>query len=220
MLISWSLEEPPAPAAMISRPSARSTTPICSDSTTPTKERSELPHKRRPHSVTTSTPTDRRPMGPRAPSPLPPRSPDYGPDSLERALENTIDHLSHAPQVTPVRQTSKTSSSPSLSRSRRLPLEPKANDATPRATLDSVPSTNSVEPLSIKKKVSVRSGTDVSPPSRNRYTQVPTRTASARRTSPQVRGVKRTMTVNHHGKPDLPERLLVTAQSTREDVST
>ena len=28
------------------------------------------------------------------------------------------------------------------------------------------------------------------------------------------------MSVNHHDNPDLPDRLLVTAQSTREDVST
>jgi protein ECT2 len=185
---------------------------------TPTNERSELPRRSRPHSTPSVTPTERRPMGPRAPSPLPPRSPEYAPDSLDRALENTLDHLSHAPPVTPVRQTSKASTSPSLSRSRRLPLEPKANEATPRGNIESVPSTNSVEPLSIKKKVSVRSSAGVSPPSRSRY-QTPARTVSARRTSPQIRGsIKRAKSLNQHGKPDLPDRLLVTAQSTREDV--
>ena len=215
ILICLDSEDPPAPAAQISRMSAQPSTPIRPESTTPTKEQPELPRRGRSHS--TSATTDRRPMGPRAPSPLPPRSPVYGPESVERVLENTLDHLSQGPPVTPVRQTSKASSSPSLSRSRRLPLEPKANDATPRENIDSVPSTNSVEPLSIKKKVSVRSGTGVSPPSRSRHSQAPLRTGSARRTSPQIRGVKRTKSLNH-GKSDLPDRLLVTAQSTREDV--
>jgi hypothetical protein len=195
----------------MSRPPSRPTTPMRPESTTPTQEMSDSPRKSRSHSTT----TDRRPMGPRAPSPLPPKSPDIGSDSLERALESTLDHLVRAPPVTPPHQMVKHSAS--LSRSRRLPLEPKANDATPRANMPTVlPS--SVEPLSIKKKISVRSGNGASPPSR-RHTHAPARAGSTRRTSPQVRGVKRTISLNDHGKPDLPDRLLVTAQSTREDVS-
>ncbi|KAF8592181.1 hypothetical protein K439DRAFT_1626199 [Ramaria rubella] len=212
-------EEPPGPAAMISRLPSRSTTPIRPASTTPTKDRAGSPQANHSHSRSRSAAsTERRPMGPRAPSPLPPRSPDYGPESLERALEATLDHLTRAQPVTPVRQTSKASSSPSITRTRRLPLEPKANDATPRGHMETIPSTNSVEPLSIKKKASVRStaGSTVSPP-RTRHTHA-VRTGSARRTSPQVRGVQRTMSLNDHRKPDLPDRLLVTAQSTREDV--
>lgn len=198
----------------MSKSISRPTTPIRPYSTTPTLESSSSPRKSWSHSES----SDRRPMGPRAPSPLPPKSPDCGPDSLERALEHTLDHLtSGPPPVTPPAPITKHSST--LSRSRRPPLEPKANDATPRANMSAVPA-NSVEPLSIKKKISVRSGNGASPPSRTRHAHAPARMGSTRRVSPPARGVKRTISLNDHGKPDLPDRLLVTAQSTREDVCT
>ncbi|KAF8524603.1 hypothetical protein BU17DRAFT_84640 [Hysterangium stoloniferum] len=208
-------EEPPAGPAMISRAS-RPTTPVPPRSTTPRMDPAELPHVSR--SRPTSAHGDRRPVGPRAPSPLPPRSPDYGSESLERALESTLDQFNQGPPSTPVRTPSKASSSLTYTQPRRLPLEPKANDAAPRGTTD-LAQAGSVEPLTIKKKVSLRSnpGKGSSPISRHRSTQIPTRTTSTR-TSPQVRGVKRTMSLNDHNKPDLSDRLLITAQSTREDV--
>ncbi|KAI0751111.1 hypothetical protein C8Q80DRAFT_1155611 [Daedaleopsis nitida] len=113
--------------------------------------------------------SDRRPMGPRSPSPLPIASPPTTPVRLpsldtEAEMETTLVNVPFP--VTPARQVYRKTPIP---RSKRQPFEPTSvlnTDTTPKAS--SEPSSagpakppSIVEPLSIKKRSSVRTNSSV-----------------------------------------------------------
>ncbi|KAH9899528.1 hypothetical protein C8Q73DRAFT_680169 [Cubamyces lactineus] len=115
----------------------------------------------RPLSRNSSDRSDRRPLGPRSPSPLPPRSPTAlatSLPSLDTDLETTLVNV--AVPSTPSRPLPPTTPIP---RSKRQPFEPVRSinhELTPRARENAEepqkpPSV--VQPLSVKKKNSVRS---------------------------------------------------------------
>ncbi|KIJ57053.1 hypothetical protein M422DRAFT_150010 [Sphaerobolus stellatus SS14] len=194
--------------------------------TSPMKEPTTPSHHSRMRSLPTPA-GGSRPMGPRSPSPNPgtrtlqppvraqspflsqsiSQNPDVSHDSIAIALESTIDQLKNGtplPTSTPSRHSSKASST-----TRRTPLESKLN----AENVPPVPgsSVNPTEPLTIKKKTSVRSGKETSPTSK-RGSQIPTRATST------TRNARRTVPLNDHSKLGLPERVVITAKTTREDV--
>lgn len=135
-------------------PQPRPTTPgDLSEPDSPTRESRPL-----------SRVSDRRPIGPRCPSPLPPMTPNHAPTTLpsvpsselDITLEQTLVNMSAQTPHRPERLVSP------IPRSRRQPFEPTGNtDKTPRAFAFnheeiSNPPGAAVEPLSIKKKSSVR----------------------------------------------------------------
>ena len=109
--------------------------------------------------------SDRRPMGPRSPSPLPIASPPRTPvnlPTLDSELETT---LVNAPfPSTPTRQVYRKTPIP---RSKRQPFEPTNvlnMDTTPKASAEATEPTkppSNIEPLSIKKRASVRTNSSV-----------------------------------------------------------
>jgi hypothetical protein len=122
-----------------------------------------------------------------------------------------------------------------IPRSRRQPLHPTpANnlDATPRASASNANSNStavpsSIEPLSIKKKVSTRSSSSFAPPTptptrkslaKNSPLSRVARTGSARKVSPQFKRLK-PLVISNPLKCDLVDNLIQTAVSTKEDVS-
>ncbi|KZS91196.1 hypothetical protein SISNIDRAFT_456791 [Sistotremastrum niveocremeum HHB9708] len=128
---------------------------------------------------------DRKPMGPRPPSPLPPRSPTLSaaepPNLLDAAILNFGQELSLP--VTPKNKPQIDNGSSAV-KGRRLPFEPLENsqvDVTPKAPpqsdVGSSKAPHSVEPLSIKKKTSVRDSTTPS---------VARRTSTRARVSPSL----------------------------------
>ncbi|KAJ7682631.1 hypothetical protein DFH06DRAFT_1161696 [Mycena polygramma] len=166
--------------------------------------------------------SERRPLGPRSPSPLPPMKsplPEASTSELpsmddDLALENAAKVVRSAP----VRTTG-------IPRSKRQPFFPAGNiDATPKAPVTTAPTPSGVEPLSIKKKTSVRtnevsSTTEVSrkPPSRSSPLSRARTVGSPRRVSPQVRST-RTSSMRSSSKNEPPQRLLQLSKSTKEDV--
>ncbi|TFK22329.1 hypothetical protein FA15DRAFT_522036 [Coprinopsis marcescibilis] len=217
-------EQPPQSIRPGSRASGRSTTPR---PVSPTK-RPESPELSRHGSRSRSQPAaDRRPVGPRSVSPLPPTkftsastsdlfSMDDDPVSESDHEHNTDDFQ------TPSRQSS------AIPRSRRQPFP---GNATPKpmqqpSTTSAVPS--SVEPLSIKKKISVRSTTSAthphSPtPTRKLYMKgsplnKPVRT-SPRRVSPQqMKKFKSSTTPIPPIKSALVDDLVRVAVATKDDI--
>lgn len=198
---------------------ARPASPFWPEST-PTRGRTESQQiQDRPSSSTsrtrsTSTHGERRPMGPRAPSPLPSQNSGL----LGQELEITLSQLTQENLSTPTRKTSKTSSMSTVQQSRR-PLEARINEATPRGAVENAyPIPNSVEPLAIKKKSSLRSNKDSPPRQRQSQSQIPTRSVSTRKASPQARGVKRTLSLQDPDGSNISDQLLITARTTQEDV--
>ena len=228
-LTTADLEEPPHPVRPASRASRdsnshRSTTPR-PESTTPTKG-SESPLGQ-PRSTSQHL-SERRPIGPRSPSPLPPKSPFMRPHAVELpsmdvdlALEATLVNITQ-PSVTPSRNHHTPSQLP---RSKRQPFLPTGNtDATPKVVNGtSVPP--SIQPLSIKKKTSVRSST-VGTPSPVRKTHMRNsplsrtgmRITSPRRVSPQVRSTRTTVSSHSSVRSDVAERVIQQLQTSRDDV--
>lgn len=220
-LLIFALDEPPHPTRPASRASRdvtshRSSTPTPRP-TTPIRAM-DSPH----HSRSTSQhSSERRPMGPRSPSPLPPKSPLLLPSEMPDAdmtLEKTLVDVTQP--STPIRTESVTSS---YRRSNRQPFLPTGNtDVTQKHSTSAVPS--SIEPLSIKKKTSVRTSTTLGSPTSGRKTftrnsplnRASARIASPRRVSPQVRTVR--TTAHHSGKSADAERIIRLAQTTKEDV--
>ncbi|KAI0004943.1 hypothetical protein BJV74DRAFT_315564 [Russula compacta] len=162
-----------------------------------------------------------RPRGPRSPSPLPPSpraSPEPDFESLDSALETTLHNL-NPPPVTPPKSVSP------LPRSRRQPFEPTGNtEATPISISHSVQNTpTTIEPLSIKKKISLRSSTGESPPNRKAQTRTPPnirgRIVSPRRVSPIVRQKKTAAFSGSRQDIGLP-RLLRLVESIKTELET
>lgn len=172
-------------------------------STTPTQF-ADLPS--RPSSAMST----RRPMGPRDV----PKSPKIRPVNMEIDLENTLTQLGHPAPPPPPR----TPSPPSHSPRKRLPLEP--TDQIPLdmvhipscTPLKKVPSTK-IEPLSIKKKNSVRRAS----PTLNKKNRDSPSTRTSSRTSREKES--RMPTSNGHPvKPGLLDKAMTRAETTMEDV--
>lgn len=180
----------------------------------------------RSHSVSSQS-TERRPMGPRSPSPLPPRTPYPSSSSTslpsmdeELSQESTMD--SHNLFAPPSRHHSGSSGIP---RSVRQPFvyAPYAL-STPKGTPTTA--TNPVEPLSIKKKSSIRSNATVTSPGRKTYvrasplTRHPGRlsTGSPRRISSQTRRNKPITASLPSNFFDPSENLLRLSESAKDDV--
>ncbi|KDR83964.1 hypothetical protein GALMADRAFT_133349 [Galerina marginata CBS 339.88] len=184
-------EEPPYPV----RPSSRA-------SRDKTISRPESPVKHRDPSSPQHS-TERRPVGPRSPSPMPMQSPQLQPrihdlPSMDDDLafeSSTAKHHSRSSSAPDQIET------PGIKRSKRQPLFPTGNkESTPMASINgAITAATPIEPLSIKKKTSVRSSaflsnsptpvrkmqTRNSPLSRTLH-----RVVSPRRVSPQIRKLK------------------------------
>lgn len=134
---------------------------------------------------------------------------------LESALLNTT-HPSTPPRTE--------NAVPSFGHPSRLPLMPTGNmDSTPKPTNSTVPP--GTEPLSIKKKTSLRSNANGSPNlSRKSYirnsplSRTSARIVSPRRVSPQIRTSRMTVAGHHAGKSADAERILQLVETTKEDV--
>ena len=195
------------------RPSSRASR----GSTTP---RPESPTKHTRSASRAST--ERRLMGPRNPSPLPPKSPappqvelpsmddDLALDAINRLSDPTL----HAPLLS------------AIPRSRRQPFYPTGNtEATPKATnvVSSVPGATPIEPLSIKKKTSLRSSAVLSPTPRKNYVRNSplsrslNRVVSPRRVSPGFKKMKANGSTAASLGEDL-EHLRYLSVSTKDDV--
>ncbi|KAJ3989615.1 hypothetical protein F5890DRAFT_1400587 [Lentinula detonsa] len=169
--------------------------------------------------------SDRRPMGPRSPSPLPPpKSPrPRSPPLPEPPLMNDelTAEISDIVQPTP--------SKSGIPRSKRQIFQPINTESTPKPHTNGMPrASSSVEPLSIKKKTSVRSAIDSTDTpvasrksGRNSLSRTPARTvtASPRRVSPQIRlgKVAGPSVSSPHIVNDL-DKIVSLARTTKEDV--
>jgi protein ECT2 len=213
-------DNPPEPI----RPSSRASgSGLSQRSTTPTNRffPVSLPEiNERTARSTSRDASGNRPRGPRSPSPLPPStrvSPEPDFETINSALETTLLDLNSAPATPPK------SVSP-LPRSRRQPFEPMGNTETvPKlifhGTTHKIPS--AIEPLSIKKKNSIRHSAGESP---SRKTQLRTppnirgRIVSPRRVSPIVRQKKAAASPSSpHRDTDLP-KLVKLVESIKEEV--
>ncbi|KAF9268140.1 hypothetical protein L218DRAFT_918472 [Marasmius fiardii PR-910] len=213
-------EDPPPPV----RPASRASTSQSHDSSsqcTITRTGLQSPSTH----ISRSSSRERRPMGPRSPSPLPssrsprPPSPLEVPsmdDEVFKAIENNL------PQ-TPVASSRPTG----IPRSKRQAFPLPEHSETPRGVIHgAVPAPpTSVEPLSIKKKTSVRSGTGVESPAprrsgRTSLSRMPAKRNSPRRVSPQIKLAKIASMTSLPTAQVLGEveNILHLAQTTKEDV--
>lgn len=214
-----SIDNPPEPFRPSSRASGsafsqRSTTPTNLFLPTSLTEVNEQSESRTSRSV-----SGNRPRGPRSPSPLPPSpraSPEPDFESLDSALETTLHNL-NCPPATPPKPVSP------LPRSRRQPFEPTGNtDAAPRVISQSTqkaPST--IEPLSIKKKNSLRNSTGESPSRKAQLRTPPSirgRVVSPRRVSPVVRQKKTASSSGCREDVNVP-KLLRLVESMKDEVT-
>lgn len=170
---------------------------------------------------------ERRPLGPRSPSPLPLTSPRPQSYSELPAMDDDIDDPTSSQ-----RPSSSTShynpQTPGIKRSARQHLFPVGNtDATPKSNmLSSIPIATPIEPLSIKKKTSLRnSGIPTNPSTMKKMyarssplNKTLHRVVSPRRVSPQIRRHKLGNSVSSSKDTDFEEleHLVVSA---KEDVS-
>ncbi|KAG7096774.1 hypothetical protein E1B28_004184 [Marasmius oreades] len=216
-------EDPPPPV----RPTSRaSTTQDSSSQCTITGDCLQSPSSRMSRSLSRGSSADRRPLGPRSPSPLPPsRSPrppsPLGLPSMDDEVFRAID--GDLPQ-TPLASSRLTG----IPRSKRQTFLPPEHSETPRGNTHGIapaPPT-SVEPLSIKKKTSVRSGAwaGESPvprrSGRTSLSRMPTKRNSPRRVSPQIKLAKIASMSSVPTTQVLGEveNILHLAQTTKEDV--
>ncbi|KAI9507546.1 hypothetical protein F5148DRAFT_1307723 [Russula earlei] len=214
-------DNPPSPLRPSSRAlgrgtSQRSTTPtnmLLLTTLTKSNEYPECPSSRKA--------SGSRPRGPRSPSPLPssPRaSPEPDFEKLDSALETTLHNLNGPPATPP------NSASP-LPRSRRQPFEPTGNtEVAPRTIVHDVQKTpGPIEPLSIKKKFSLRNSTGESPPSRKPHLRTSPNTrgriVSPRRVSPIVRQKKTATSSSSQEDVDLP-KLHKLVESIKDELET
>lgn len=206
-------EEPLHPA----RPSSRASTATARDSSS---QCTVTEDPRSPRSLS-QTSSDRRPMGPRSPSPLPPSKSPPLPD-LPSMDDELADQLTSIVQPTPTRS--------GIPRSKRQIFQSVNNvDSTPKPHVNGTTRPPSfVEPLSIKKKTSVRTAPDSSETpvhvrkgGRNSLTRTPGKmvASSPRRVSPQIRLGKVLSSVSSpHMVSDL-DKIISLARTTKEDVS-
>ncbi|KAH7914399.1 hypothetical protein BJ138DRAFT_1143943 [Hygrophoropsis aurantiaca] len=175
--------------------------------------------------------SDPRRFGPRAPSPLPFKSPvlsstqnDLPSMDEDLALEAMQNHTLQV--LDPPTFSDRTDTTPSpLPRSKRQPFVPTGNmESTPRPSGHDVASvSSSVEPLSIKKKTSTRSGHSSYTPTRKSYTKSsPLFRTSARIVSPRKVSPQFIPTRSHHPSRGVngerTDQLLQAAISTKEDI--
>lgn len=216
--IDWyPVEELLHPARPASRAStARDSTSQCTITEDPRSPRSLSRHS-----------SDRRPMGPRSPSPLPPpRSPRPTSPPLPE-IPSIDDEL--AAEISDIVQPTPTKSG--IPRSKRQIFHPVNNiDSTPKPHTNGMArASSSVEPLSIKKKTSVRNAIDLTDTpvtgrksGRNSLSRTPARsvTSSPRRVSPQIRlgKVAGPSISSPHMVHDL-DKIVSLARTTKEDVS-
>ncbi|KAJ7590868.1 hypothetical protein C8J56DRAFT_934088 [Mycena floridula] len=158
--------------------------------------------------------SERRPGGPRAPSPLP-----MSPPPVSTLPIPPIKNFELTPLALPQSSLARTSARTGIPRSKRQPFLPAGNSETAGS------SSSIVEPLSIKKKTSVR-GTAVQPPSptprkhairSSPMSRTTARIASPRRVSPSIRNVK-TISQNPSSGTDELERALQLSKTTKADV--
>ncbi|KAJ7276557.1 hypothetical protein B0H12DRAFT_1085926 [Mycena haematopus] len=167
--------------------------------------------------------SEMRPLGPRSPSPLPPpKSHIPYVDASKNELRSMDDDLAleNAAQLqrsAPVRATG-------IPRSKRQPFFPAGNiDTTPKAPATTAHTPSGVEPLSIRKKISVRADapttTEVSrkPSSRSSPLSRARTAGSPRKVSPQVRNT-RASSMRSPSKNEPPQRLVQLSKMTKEDV--
>lgn len=215
-------EEPPNPVRPASRISGemvtRSTTPR---PISPTALVDSPPRQSRPLS---HNPSERRLIGPRSPSPLPPQNPE---SHVLPSMDDDFELESNRqppPSSVSARHSNPVSNIP---RSKRQPFFPTANTDTPKPSTSNslISNPTPIEPLSIKKKGSVRASA-ISPGSPtpgkrfnvrnsplNRNFQ---RIVSPRRVSPQIRRPK---SVSCSYKTEDLEHIQHLMVSTKEDVS-
>ncbi|RDB22757.1 hypothetical protein Hypma_010026 [Hypsizygus marmoreus] len=225
-------EEEPQPARPLSRASRdshsqRSTTPR-PESTTPTRA---LDSPSRPSRSLSQHSQERRPLGPRSPSPLPPLNSPPPPPPME--LDSMDVDFAEGPSPNPPRPSATLSRHQGLPtgipRSKRQPFFPTGNtDSTPKAAIPLTTAPNTIEPLSIKKKTSVRSSTAAitSPtPARRTYARNsplarnPPRVVSPRRVSPQIG--KRKLNAITRDSPHangMTDRMMHLSRTTTEDI--
>ncbi|KAJ3859197.1 hypothetical protein EV359DRAFT_51220 [Lentinula novae-zelandiae] len=212
----YEVEELLHPARPASRAStARDSTSQCTITEDPRSPRSLSRHS-----------SDRRPMGPRSPSPLPPpRSPRPTSPPLPE-IPSIDDEL--AVEISDIVQPTPTKSG--IPRSKRQIFHPVNNiDSTPKPHTNGMArASSSVEPLSIKKKTSVRNAIDLTDTpvtgrksGRNSLSRTPARsvTSSPRRVSPQIRlgKVAGPSISSPHMVHDL-DKIVSLARTTKEDV--
>ncbi|KAF8165546.1 hypothetical protein B0H34DRAFT_689520 [Crassisporium funariophilum] len=220
-------EDPPVPMRPRSKSSAdviyRSTTPRPGS---PMRLTDSPPQLSRPLSRNDS---ERRPFGPRSPSPLPPNCPRPQSMHTELLLDDDMELDSEHHPHTPMASSLPNHVGSHFPRSQRQPFYPTGNTETPKASTSqsSVSMATPIEPLSIKKKTSVR--TSAIPPGSptparkshvrnspfNRNLQ---RVVSPRRVSPQVRKPKPTSSVSASNKSEGFEHIQKLAVSTKEDI--
>ncbi|KAJ7180267.1 hypothetical protein C8R43DRAFT_972440 [Mycena crocata] len=189
------------------RPDSNSAAPIGSP---PRQSRSQSQHS-----------SERRPLGPRSPSPLPPTKTPV--TEASKSLPSMDDELALENAATlqrsaPIRATG-------IPRSKRQPFFPAGNiDATPKPAVSSTSTPSGVEPLSIKKKTSVRAEVSTAteatrkPQSRSSPLSRARTVGSPRRVSPQVRS-NRASSMRSPARSEPPQlRLAQLSRMTKEDV--
>jgi hypothetical protein len=221
-------EDPPhsvRPLSRASRHSHRSTTPRPDDSTVTMAVDSPPRHSR---SMSQNS-HERRPLGPRTPSPLPPsKSPVQLPIQLPvDQFPVGDDHHEAIPSPSrPSTIPSRHQGTPTaIPRSKRQPFFPPNNsESTPKTA---GMTSNTIEPLSIKKKSSVRVTNGGSPTSaRKTYARNSplarhsARITTSRRVSPQL-GKRKLAATSHNSslQNETTEKMLEISRATTDDVS-
>lgn len=174
----------------------------------PTPSQLDIPHSVEP-----------RRFGPRSPSPLPPASPvAFARQELPSADVGVEDE---SMSFQDLEQSTLDSASPSLPRSKRQAFGPFSQiDSTPKATNGTATPFSNIEPLSIKKKSSTRSGHNSHTPTRKYRTSPLSKTTgrviSPRRVSPQTSKPPRTSF--SHLTTESAENILQVVVSARDEV--
>ena len=214
------------PASRASRDSnsQRSTTPTLRPASPERHGRSTSQHS-----------SERRPIGPRSPSPLPTKSPymrsapELPSMDVDLALETTT--FVHAPQPSSATPSREPHTPTALPRSKRQPFLPTTNTNIDHVSRGANGSgggggSNGVQPLSIKKKTSVRSTTAGTPtPIRRANVRNSPLGRTGSRTTPPPRRVSPQVRTRTHGsmrspaKGDAAERMAQGLQSSRDAVS-
>jgi protein ECT2 len=140
---------------------------------------------------------------------------------VDLALETTLVNISQPPVTHHYNTPSQ------LPRSKRQPFLPTGNtDATPKLANGTSATPTSVQPLSIKKKTSIRSSTVGTPtPVRRAHVRnsplarTGGRIASPRRVSPQVRSTRTNASSHGSARGGVTDRAFQLLQTSREDVS-
>ncbi|KAG6821575.1 hypothetical protein H0H93_000084 [Arthromyces matolae] len=227
-------EEPPPPIRPLScasgdSSSQRTATPR-PESITPTKGSESPPQPPRSPSLNL---TERRPLGPRSPSPLPPAQTPLPqpfvnlPSSVHDEIPQEVDSEPSTSSQPSARLSRRQAGSTSIPRSKRQPFYPSRNtESTPKPLSAITSPAPSIEPLSIKKKTSVRSnGSIISSPTpvRKAFTRNsplgrnPSRVISPRKVSPQI-AKRKLNALSSTSHSETSDRMFRLSQMTIEDI--